>query len=73
MSEREDPKFFSVAEISIILGLSRSRTYELICSDDCPSNAVKIGKRICVSMNSFYKWYESLVGDDILEPESVEM
>ena len=72
MSEREEPKFFSVAEISNILGLSRSRTYELICSEDCPFNAVKIGKRICVPANSFYKWYESLAGDEIPEIESAE-
>ena len=72
MSEREEPKFFSVAEISNILGLSRSRTYELICSADCPFNAVKIGKRICVPANSFYKWYESLVGNESPETESVE-
>jgi len=72
MSVREEPKFFSVAEISSILGLSRSRTYELICSEDCPFNAVKIGKRICVPANSFCKWYESLAGGESAEFESVE-
>lgn len=72
MSEREEPKFFSVAEISNLLGLSRSRTYELICSEDCPFKAVKIGKRICVPANSFYKWYESLAGDESPDTEGVE-
>ena len=72
MSVREEPKFFSVAEISNILGLSRSRTYELVCADDCPFNAIKIGKRICVPANSFYKWYESLVGDESPEFEDTE-
>ena len=72
MSEREEPKFFSVAEISNILGLSRSRTYELICSDDCPFNAIKVGKRICIPANSFYKWYESLAGNKSVECVSVE-
>ena len=72
MSVREEPKFFSVAEISNILGLSRSRTYELVCADNCPFNAIKIGKRICVPANSFYKWYESLVGDESLEFEGME-
>lgn len=72
MSVREEPKFFSVAEISNILGLSRSRTYELVCSDDCPFNAVKIGKRIWVPANSFYKWYESLAGDESSEFENLE-
>lgn len=64
MSEQEQPKFFSVAEISRILGISRSKAYELICSDDCPFHAVKIGKRICIPANSFYKWYESLAGNE---------
>lgn len=72
MLEREEPKFFSVAEISNILGLNRTRTYELICSDACPFNAVRIGKRICVPANSFYKWYESLAGDENPEFESGE-
>ena len=54
MSEREEPKFFRVAEISDILGLSRAKTYELVCSNECPFNVVKIGKRICVPANSFY-------------------
>lgn len=72
MSEREEPKFFSVSEISDILGLSRSRTYELICSEDCPFNAIKVGKRICIPANSFYRWYESLVGNESIECESME-
>ena len=70
MSVREEPKFFSVAEISNILGLSRSRTYELVCADDCPFNAVKIGKRIYIPANSFYKWYESLAGNESGEGEA---
>ena len=64
MSEQEQPKFFSVAEISRILGISRSKAYELICADNCPFTAVKIGKRICIPANSFYKWYESLAGNE---------
>lgn len=64
MSEQEQPKFFSVAEISRILGISCSKAYELICADNCPLfTAVKIGKRICIPSNSFYKWYESLAGN----------
>lgn len=69
MSEREEPNFFSVSDISNILGVSRSKTYELVCSDDCPFNAVKIGKRICIPANSFYKWYESLAGKESVEGE----
>lgn len=53
MSEQEQPKFFSVAEISRILGISRSKVYELICADNYPFTAAKIGKRICIPANSF--------------------
>ena len=73
MSGREEPKFFSVPEISEMLGISRTKAYELICSDACPFNAVKIGKQICVPANSFYKWYESLVGDESTYSENDEM
>ena len=72
MSVREEPNFISVPEIGEMIGISRTKAYELICSEDCPFNAVKIGKRICVPANSFYKWYESLVGDESPEPEDVE-
>ncbi len=72
MSEREEPKFYSVAKISNILGISRSRIYELVCSGDCPFNVVKVGKRICVPANSFYKWYESLAGCDNQEFDGVK-
>ena len=72
MSVREEPKFFSVPEIGDMLGISRTKAYELICSDACPFNAVRIGKRICVPANSFYKWYESLAGDEGSETESAE-
>ena len=72
MSGREEPKFFSVLEISEMLGISRTKAYELICSDAGPFNAVRIGKRTCVPANSFYKWYESLAGDEGSETESTE-
>ena len=72
MSEREEPKFFSVAEISNMLRISQSRTYELLAADTCPFNVIKIGKRICIPANSFYKWYESLAGEDNAEGGIVE-
>ena len=72
MSEREEAKFFSVPEIGDMLGISRTKAYELICSDACPFNAVRIRKRICVPANSFYKWYESWAGDESPEFESAE-
>ena len=72
MAGREEPKFFSVSEISNMLGISQSRTYELLAADNCPFNVVRIGKRICIPANSFYKWYESLVGEEDAERGSEE-
>ena len=40
--------------------LSRSKTYELVCSPDCPFLALRIGRRICIPGNNFLKWYNSL-------------
>ena len=40
---------------------------------ECPFNVVKIGKRICVPANSFYRWYESLAGDESTYSENDEM
>ena len=60
MEEYNVPKFYTVEEISRILRLSRSKTYELVCSPDCPFLALKIGRRICIPGNNFLKWYNSL-------------
>lgn len=64
MDEKREIKFFSVTEISEIIGISRTKAYDLIVSDDCPFRAVRIGKRICVPANSFYNWYNSFVEDE---------
>ena len=63
MEEQKEPRFYNVEQLSNILGISRSKTYELVSSPDCPFVALKIGKRVCIPANSFYKWYESLVQD----------
>lgn len=63
MEEYYVPKFYNVEELSKILKLSRSRTYELVCSPDCPFLALRIGRRICIPENSFLKWYHSLTED----------
>ena len=67
MEESNIPKFYKVEEVSKMLGLSRSKTYELVCSSECPFLALKIGRRICIPENSFLKWYNSLVEDDSTE------
>lgn len=65
MEEQKEPRFYNVEQLSNILGISRSKNYELVSSPDCPFVALKIGKRVCIPANSFYKWYESLVQDTI--------
>ena len=69
MEEQKEPRFYNVEQLSNILGISRSKTYELVSSPACPFVALKIGKRVCIPANSFYKWYESLVQDTKTEKE----
>ena len=47
--------------------MSRSKTYELVCSPECPFLVLKIGRRISIPKNSFLKWYNSLAEDDSTE------
>ena len=63
MDEYNMPMFYTVEEISKILRLSRSKTYELVSSPECPFLALKIGRRICIPGNSFLKWYNGLAED----------
>lgn len=72
MDEYNIPKFYTVEEISKILKLSRSRTYVLVCSPECPFLALKIGRRICIPENSFLKWYNSLAEGNSTEEVNSE-
>lgn len=69
MDEYNVPMFYTVEEISKILRLSRSKTYELVCSPECPFLVLKIGRRICIPGNSFLKWYKGLAENDGTEDE----
>ena len=73
MEEQKEPRFYNVEQLSNILGISRSKTYELVSSPDCPFVALKIGKRVCIPANSFYNWYESLVQDTNTEKEDTTL
>ena len=53
--------------LSKMLKISRSKTYELVCSSECPFLELKIGRRICILENSFLKWYNSLAEDGSTE------
>lgn len=72
MEEIKEPKFFNVPERSDILGISQSEGYILVKSPDCPFMVIRIGKRICISANGFYKWYESLANDSAVENGNAE-
>ena len=59
MENEQEIKFYSVAEVSKMLGISRSRAYEWIISPQCPFLVLRIGRRIIIPANNFAKWYES--------------
>lgn len=42
------------------IATSRSKTYVLVCSPNCPFLALRVGRRICIPGNNFLKWYNSL-------------
>lgn len=60
-----EKEFIDVKELADMLNISKSYAYELLNSDECPFNAIKLGKkRIVIPTNSFYKWYDSLANDN---------
>ena len=61
MENELEIKFYSVAEVSKMLGISRSRAYEWVTSAHCPFLVLRIGRRIIIPANNFAKWYESFM------------
>ena len=55
MENEQEMKFYSVAEVSKMLGISRSRTYEWVISPQCPFLVLRIGRRIIIPANDFAK------------------
>ena len=53
----DDKLFFAVSELSKLLGVSKTVTYEYLDSEDCPLSYILLGKRKIVSVAAFYKWY----------------
>lgn len=45
MDNEQEIKFYTVAEVGKLLGISRSRTYELVTSPQCPFLVLRIGRR----------------------------
>ncbi len=61
MDNEQEIKFYSVAEVSEILGISRSKAYEWVVSPYCPFLVMRIGRRVIIPANNFNAWYESLI------------
>ena len=72
MEEYNVPMFYTVDEVSKMLRLSRSKTYEFVCSPDCPFLALRVGRRICIPGNNFLKWYNSLADYNDVEDAKSE-
>lgn len=53
-------EFMNVEELSKILGISRTYTYQVVTAPECEFNVVKLGRRLIIPTNSFFKWYDSL-------------
>lgn len=61
MEKEQEIKFYSVADVSEILGISRSKAYEWEVSSYCPFLVMRIGRRVIIPANNFNVWYESLM------------
>ena len=60
INEIKERAFINAKELSKILGLGLTYTYDFIRSEECPFNIIKTGKRYIIPTNSFLAWYESL-------------
>ncbi len=74
MEEYKEPKFYNVEQLSSILGISRSKAYELVSSSDCPFVALKIGKRVCIPaivfINGMKVWYRTQIQKKKIQPNN---
>ncbi len=61
MNNEQEIKFYSVAEVSEILGISSSKAYEWVVSPYCPFLVMRIGRRVIIPANNFNAWYGSLM------------
>ncbi|MCL6601100.1 MAG: helix-turn-helix domain-containing protein [Alicyclobacillus macrosporangiidus] len=49
------PFTLSVHDIAALLGISRTRAYQLVNENDFPK--IRVGRRICVPRDAFLRWY----------------
>lgn len=55
-----EKKVYSVPEIAAMLGISRTKAYDLTHREDFP--AIRLGRRTVVRCEDFERWLEMLVG-----------
>lgn len=67
MENEQEIKFYSVAEVSEILWISRSKAYEWVISPYCPFSVLRIDRRLIIPVNNFKAWYESLIESKLEE------
>lgn len=53
----ELPYYLSAKDISALLGLGLTKTYEIIHHKDCPKR--QVGRRYLVPRDQFLKWFEN--------------
>lgn len=59
-SIEELPLGLSVPQIGSVLGISRSKAYELVNSENFPK--IVIGKRLIVPKDAFLRWMDAQIG-----------
>lgn len=56
-SKDQLPMILGADDVSLILGISRAKAYQLFHRKDFPT--IKIGKRLLVSRDRFFTWLDS--------------
>jgi excisionase family DNA binding protein len=57
MRPKNEQEFISLNQLQKILGIGRTKAYDLVTSGDLP--AVRIGRIICVDKRDLTDWLES--------------
>ena len=65
METYKEKNFLTAAEVAEILRIGKSKCYEFLHDTDCPFSVVRMGKVVRVPSNSFYKWYDSLIENNV--------
>lgn len=58
----EIPMIFGPRELSMILGISKNKTYEVVNRYDFPK--IRVGRRIIISKKHFLEWMDANFGKE---------